>query len=53
MEGALNNSWAVHTLDGRQCMTLEGQGFSTQGLTPAVYVVRNRATGATQRLLVQ
>ena len=27
MEGALNNSWAVHTLDGRQCMTLEGQGF--------------------------
>ena len=53
LEGALNNSWALHTLDGRQCMALEGQGFSTQGLTPAVYVVRNRATGATRRLLVQ
>ena len=53
LTGSLNASWSVHALDGRTCMTFAGNGFSTQGLTPAVYVVRNRHTGATRRLLVQ
>ena len=53
LEGPMNASWSVHALDGRTCMTFVGNGFSTQGLTPAVYVVRNRQTGATRRLLVQ
>ena len=53
LNGPLNGSWAVHALDGRTCMNFTGTGFSTQGLTPAVYVVRNHQTGATRRLLVQ
>ena len=53
LQGPMNASWSVHTLDGRTCMTFAGNGFSTQGLTPAVYVVRNRQTGATRRMLVQ
>ena len=53
LEGALNDSWVVHTLDGRRCKSFEGWGFSTQGLTPAVYVVRSLQTGATRRLVVQ
>ena len=53
LEGPLNASWTVHALDGKTCMTFAGNGFSTQGLTPAVYVVHNRQTGATRRLLVQ
>ena len=53
LEGALNDSWDVHTLDGRRCKSFEGRGFSTQGLTPAVYVVRSLQTGATRRLVVQ
>ena len=53
LEGPMNASWSVHALDGRTCMTFAGNGFSTQGLTPAVYVVRNRQSGATRRLLVQ
>ena len=53
LEGALNDSWVVYTLDGRQCTALVGEGFSTHGLTPAVYVVRSLQTGATRRLVVQ
>ena len=53
LTGSLNASWSVHALDGRTCMTFAGNGFSTQGLTPAVYVVRNLQKGATRRLLVQ
>ena len=53
LEGPMNASWSVHALDGRTCLACAGNGFSTQGLTPAVYIVRNRQTGATRRLLVQ
>ena len=39
---------------GRQeVMSFEGGTFSTHGLTPALYVVRNDDTGATRRLLIQ
>ena len=53
LNGPSNSSWAVHDLDGKRCKAFDGQGFSTLGLPPAVYVVRNQETGATRRLLVQ